>query len=71
MDYGSHLANLGLQSLEYRRVLFLNVIMCYKIVHNRVDLPFDSFFYVADTLLCPAIKVLTSSSISFSFPLFH
>ena len=30
MDYDDHLANLGLQSLEYRRV-FYDLVMCYKI----------------------------------------
>ena len=43
MDYGNRLANLGLQSLEYRRVCY-DLVMCYKIYHNLVDLPFDSFF---------------------------
>ena len=42
MDYGNHLANLGLQSLEYRRVNY-NFVMWSKIYHNLVDLPFDSF----------------------------
>ena len=40
MDYGNPLANLGLQ---YRRVYY-DLVMCYKIYHNLVDLPFDSFF---------------------------
>ena len=43
MDYGNRLANLGLQSLEYRRVYY-DLVMCYKIDHNLVDLSFDSFF---------------------------
>ena len=42
MDYDDLLANLGLQSLEYRRV-FYNLVMCYKIYNNLVDLPFESF----------------------------
>ena len=33
MDYGNHLANLGLQSLEYRRVNH-DLVMCHKIYHN-------------------------------------
>ena len=37
------LVNLGLQSLEYRRV-FYDLVMCYKIYYNLVDLPFESFF---------------------------
>ena len=36
MDYDDRLANLGLQSLEYRRV-FYDLIMCYKIYNNLVD----------------------------------
>ena len=43
MDYVDRLANLGLQSLEYRRV-FYDLVMCYKIYNNLVDLPFESFF---------------------------
>ena len=45
LDYGNRLANLGLQSLEYRRAYY-DLVMCYKIYiyHNLVDLPFDSFF---------------------------
>ena len=43
LDYGDRLANLGLQSLEYRRVFF-DLVMCYKIYNNQVDLPFESFF---------------------------
>ena len=43
MDYDDRLANLGLQSLEYRRV-FYDLVMCYKIYNNLVDLPFESFF---------------------------
>ena len=43
MDYDDRLANLGLQSLEYRRV-FYDLAMCYKIYNNLVDLPFESFF---------------------------
>ena len=38
MDYDDRLANLGLQSLEYRRV-FYDLVMCYKIYNNLVDLP--------------------------------
>ena len=43
MDYDDRLSNLGLQSLEYRRV-FYDLVMCYKIYNNLVDLPFESFF---------------------------
>ena len=43
MDYDDRLVNLGLQSLEYRRV-FYDLVMCYKIYNNLVDLPFESFF---------------------------
>ena len=43
MNYDGCLANLGLQSLEYRRV-FYDLVMCYKIYNNLVDLPFESFF---------------------------
>ena len=43
IPYDDRLANLGLQSLEYRRV-FYDLVMCYKIYNNLVDLPFESFF---------------------------
>ena len=42
MDYGSCLANLHLQSLECRIVLY-DLIVSYKIFHTSVDLPVDGF----------------------------
>ena len=37
MSYTYRLANLGLHSLEYRRVYF-DLVMCFTIVKNLVDL---------------------------------
>jgi hypothetical protein len=46
MSYTERLNYLNLQCLEERR-LIKDLIMCYKIVHNYVDLPFDDFFEFA------------------------
>jgi len=40
---------LGLKRLETRR-LHADLTMCYKIVHNLVDIPFDEFFKYSDQL---------------------
>ena len=45
MDYASRLANLNLSSLEYRRV-YLDLTMCYKIVHKLVDIDPAEIFTV-------------------------
>ena len=44
MSYTDHLANLGLHSLEYRRVYF-DLAMCFKIVKNLVDLDISFLSY--------------------------
>ena len=43
VDYGSRLVSLALASLEYRRI-FYDLVMCYNIVYELVDIPFDNFF---------------------------
>ena len=45
MSYTDRLANLGLHSLEYRRVYF-DLVMCFKIVKNLVDLDTSAFFHI-------------------------
>jgi len=45
MSYSDRLANLGLHSLEYRRVYF-DLVMCFKIVKNLVDLDASVFFHI-------------------------
>ena len=45
MSYTDRLANLGLHSLEYRRVYF-DLVMCFKIVKNLVDLDTSAFFCI-------------------------
>ena len=41
--YSDRLHNLGLQSLEYRRI-FSDLVLCYKIVYQTVDLKRDDFY---------------------------
>ena len=41
----ARLHNLGLQSLEYRRI-FSDLVLCYKIVYQTVDLKRDDFFHI-------------------------
>ena len=45
MSYTDRLANLGLHSLEYRRVYF-DLVMCFKVVKNLVDLDASAFFRI-------------------------
>ena len=45
MSYTDRLANLGLHSLEYRRVYF-DLVMYFKIVKNLVDLDTSAFFRI-------------------------
>ena len=40
---------LGLESLETRRVKF-DLICCYKIIHGLVNLRFDDFFSLANSI---------------------
>ena len=44
LSYSDRLHNLGLQSLEYRRI-FSDLVLCYKIVYQTVDLKRDDFFF--------------------------
>ena len=43
LSYTSRLEMLGLERLETRR-LHADLTICYKIVHNLVDIPFDELF---------------------------
>ena len=45
MSYTNRHANLGLHSLEYRRVYY-DLVMCFKIVKNLVDLDASAFFRI-------------------------
>lgn len=45
-DYKHRLEILGLKSLEYRRISF-DIIMCYKIINQLVDLNINDFFRFA------------------------
>ena len=45
MSYADHLLHLGFHSLEYRRV-FSDLLMCFKIVKNLVDLDASAFFHI-------------------------
>ena len=45
MSYTDRLANLGLHSLEHRRVYY-DLVMCFKIVKNLVDLDESAFFSI-------------------------
>ena len=69
MDYDDRLANLGLQSLEYRRV-FYNLVMCYKIYNNLDDLPFESFFTKPAIGLIPSEVILVSCDPNI-YPIMH
>jgi len=42
LSYETGLKTLGLERLEIRR-LHADLTMCYKIVHNLVNIPFDQF----------------------------
>ena len=45
LTYGQRLAKINLQSLEYRR-LVADLLLCFKIVHNLVDVTFSDLFHV-------------------------
>ena len=44
-SYADRLSMLGFHSLEYRRV-FLDLVMCFKIVKKLVDLDASDFFHI-------------------------
>ena len=46
MSYADRLLNLGLQSLKYRRI-FSDLVLCYKIIYQLVDLKRDDFFNIS------------------------
>ena len=48
LSYDTRLKRLGLDRLEIRR-LHADLIMCYKMVHKLVNIPFDQFFYIQPT----------------------
>ena len=48
MSYADRLLNLGLQSLKYRRI-FSDLVLCYKIIYQLVDLKCDDFFNISST----------------------
>ena len=43
LSYDTRLKRLGLDRLELRR-LYADLIMCYKMAHKLVNIPFDQFF---------------------------
>ena len=45
MSYTDRLANLGLHSLEYRRMYF-DLVVCFKIVKNLVELDASAFLRI-------------------------
>ena len=45
MSYADRLLHLGFHSVEYRRV-FSDLLMCFKIVKNLVDLDASAFFHI-------------------------
>lgn len=47
MSYNNRLKLLGLDRLELRR-LRADLVTCYKIINGLLDIPFDSFFRLAD-----------------------
>ena len=44
MSYDERLDKLDIERLELRRLHF-DLITCFKILHNYVDLPAEDFFY--------------------------
>jgi len=49
LSYDTRLKRLGLVRLELRR-LHADLIMCYKMVHKLVNIPFDHFLHSANTI---------------------
>ena len=43
LSYQSRLEKLDLESLEFRRIKF-DLIICYKIIHQLIDLNFENYF---------------------------
>ena len=44
-DYSDRLVKLNLESLEVRRIK-RDLILLYKILHNLIDIDFNSFFFI-------------------------
>ena len=75
MSYTDRLANLGLHSLEYRRVYF-DLVKCFKIVKNLVDLDASAFCFVSichhteqegtqsDLVLCHYLTIIFTQTFS-------
>ena len=73
MSYTDCLANLGLHSLEYRRMYF-DLIMCFKIVKNLVDLDASAFFRhtvqegtQSNIVLCHYLTIIFAQTFSQSY----
>jgi len=47
MTYNNRLKLLGLDRLELRH-LHADLVTCYKIIDGLLDIPFDTFFRLAD-----------------------
>ena len=56
-SYADRLSMLGFHSLEYRRV-FLDLVMCFKIVKKLVDLDASDFFHINLSPYTPSNLVL-------------
>ena len=77
MSYTDRLANLGLHSLEYRRVDF-DLVMCFKIVKNLIDLDASAFFHTichhtvqegtqSNLVLCHYLTIIFAQTFSQSY----
>ena len=60
MSYPDRLTNLGLHSLEYRRVHF-DLVMCFKIVKNLVDL--DAYLPFSASMCHHILQRVTQSNL--------
>jgi hypothetical protein len=49
LSYRDRLRNLNMQSLELRRIHF-DLVMCYKIIFGLIDLKFDEFFELSNSI---------------------
>ena len=52
---------IGLQSLEYRRI-FSDLVLCYKIAYQTVDLKRDDFFFIFPCFLLHVVTHVKSST---------